>query len=110
MKRERGNTDWMAAFVELHNNSLPLLEKLGAQQSDFDPWDVWDLPGYKPAPKKRQRRKPSLAKAIRTARKQGVDLVVAPDGTLTLRCNQPDNGAMIATTNEWDEVLSRGTH
>jgi hypothetical protein len=50
-----------------------------------------------------QRRRPSLAKAIKTARKAGVDLTMMPDGALTLKCSQPGNGA--DSSNPWDEVL-----
>ena len=86
---------------------VPLEIALG-NWSHWDYVEPWDLPPTPPR-KKRKPRKPSLAKAIRTARKQGVDLMVAPDGTLVLRCSQPGNGAMIET-NEWDTVLSHGAH
>jgi hypothetical protein len=73
----------------------------------LDELEQWDLP---PTRKRRKRRrKPTLASISKKARELGVDVVVAPDGSLILKCSAPTatesaagNGA---ADNPWDEVL-----
>ena len=56
-------------------------------------------------------RKPSLARTIRTARAAGVDLMMAPDGTMILKCSQPPVSVDLnGSENEWDKVLRREPH
>ena len=63
-------------------------------------------PRADPAPAKPRPRKPSLAHLVAKAKKLGVDVTIAPDGTATFR-----TGSSTPETNEWDEVLPRhGTH
>jgi hypothetical protein len=52
---------------------------------------------------KRQKRRRSLAKTLRLARKLGIDAVAAPDGSVTLKCSQ--SGVPDPAANPWDEVL-----
>jgi hypothetical protein len=68
-----------------------------------------DLP---PTRKRRQRRKPTLARMIKQARKLGVDVMVGTDGSMTLRTSVPhgdhvteSGGNGSSSENPWDEVL-----
>jgi hypothetical protein len=85
------SNNWEAAFIELIDGPV------------FEPWDV--------KTHKRQRRKPrkpSLAAAIRQARKAGLTTgTVTVDGvTLTFGTAESTQ----ANSNEWDEELIRGKH
>jgi hypothetical protein len=86
------------------------LRECWTHQSVFEeePWN------WRPPRKPRQRRKPTLAGIIRKARELCVDVVVAPDGSLILKCSAPTttesaagNGA---SDNPWDEVLPHAAH
>lgn len=58
----------------------------------------------------RSQRKPSLAAAIRQARKAGVEVsgaTIAPDGSVFLRFSQPGKSDNVeAPDNEWDVRLA----
>jgi hypothetical protein len=60
--------------------------------------------------RRRRQRKPTLARALREASRAGVNVraaTLAPDGGVTLTFGQ---GEPAVAGDEWDEVLSRGTH
>jgi hypothetical protein len=77
-----------------------------------DVFERWDLP---PTRKRRKRRrKPTLASLSKKARELGVDVAVALDGSMILKCSAPaatepaaGNGA---SENPWDEVLPHAAH
>jgi hypothetical protein len=74
-------------------------------------FEPWDLP---PTRKRRKRRKPTLAGICKQARELGVDVVVAADGSMTLKCSASTSAESPAgngaANNPWDEVHEHGTH
>jgi hypothetical protein len=73
---------------------------------NFEPWDwPWD----RMRRRRKRRRGLSPARAIRQARKAGVDVVVAPDGTITFRFGKHEQTAT-TTGNELDEWMAKHAH
>lgn len=79
-----------------------------------DVFERWDLPPTRE--RRKRRRKPTLASLSKKARELGVDVVVAPDGSMTLRTSVPhrdhvtESGGNSALDNPWDEVLPHAAH
>jgi hypothetical protein len=69
---------------------------------NFEPFD------WPPPTRRRKRRGLSLARAIRQARKAGVDVTVAPDGTITLRFGEQTTTS--TTANELDQWMAKHAH
>jgi hypothetical protein len=88
MTQSKLNTkDRIAAFVALHND--PAYEP-----HPFDP--------FEDVPTRPRTRRFSLTRAIKHARKSGVDLTVEPNGAMTMRCSDAPKENI---ANPWDEVL-----
>jgi hypothetical protein len=67
-------------------------------RENFEPFD-W------PTRPSRKRRRLSLTRAINQARKAGADVLIAPDGSVTLRFSEAVVGHVPTTpANEWDTV------
>ena len=71
--------------------------------------------GAHATPPKRRQRKPTLAAALKAARKAGADHVEIVDGKIVVAlAGQPakptGNGAESSDRNEWDVVLPGGDH
>ena len=77
-----------------------------ADALEYYEWACIHLEGedQPPMPKDRQRRF-SLARVIAHARKAGVDLVVARDGSITLLCSRPAGDNTVSSTNPWDAAI-----
>jgi hypothetical protein len=70
---------------------------------DVEPWEETPSPALKPARTSRQRR-PSFARMLKHARKLGIDMTVAPDGSMTLKCSGVAASPEADDPNPWDEV------
>lgn len=102
----------VAAFVALFDPAY--------EPNPYDPFEDDVTTTEPPKP-----RRTSLARAVKTAREAGVDVVVNRDGAITLCCSRlqstsenseiekggngldPSTAENSAVENEWDEVLRR---
>jgi hypothetical protein len=76
-----------------------------ARRPDLEPWDLWDMPGYRPRKKKRTRRL-STAALIKQAEQLGktVSSITTLDGT-TLTFGDPEPTE--TTKNPWLADLNK---
>ena len=93
MTKKNPSTDWIPAMQRLLEGPI------------FEPWDLWDMPGYRPRKKKRTRR-PSTAALIKQAEQLGktVSSITTPDGT-TLTFGEPEPTE--TTKNPWLADLNK---
>jgi hypothetical protein len=64
---------------------------------------VEDTRPRRPALPPPRRRRPSFSRILRTAKREGFDVVVDPSGVMTLKPTSADD---IKLENEWDEVIN----
>jgi hypothetical protein len=93
MTKKNSSTDWIPAMQRLLEGPI------------FEPWDLWDMPGYRPRKKKRTRRL-STAALIKQAEQLGktVSSITTLGGT-TLTFGDPEPTE--TTKNPWLADLNK---
>jgi hypothetical protein len=94
MTKNNPSTDWIPAMTAL------------LEGPTFEPWDLWDMPGYRSRKKPRRVRRPSAAALIKQAERLGKNIssITAPDGT-TLHLGEPEPTE--TTKNPWLADLNK---